>query len=526
MSGSVPDRAQVVIIGGGVIGTSVAYHLTKLGWTDVVLVEQGQLSSGTTWHAAGLVGQLRASESGTRLVQYSTELYADLESEVGLSTGYKRCGGVTVARSEERMTQLRRTAATAEAFDLECELLTPDEAAGSLPDHAGRGPGGRDLAAGGRQGQPDRPDQRPGQGGPAARRARDRAHAGAGRAHRRRPGGRGLDRRRRHRGRGGRELRGPMGQAGRRAGRCQRSPALRRAFLRGHRALRGRAHRPAHPSGPGRLHLLQGGGRGTRRRRLRTRGEAVGGPGPAAVPVRVPAARGGLGALQHPDGERAAADPGAGGDRDPQVLQRAGELHPRQPVHPGRGTRGAEPLRRRRLQLGRHRLAPVVLGAPWPSGSSTVKPRPTSPPSTSAGSRRSRQQPVVARPRGRGARPPLRGALAQPGDEDRQTLPPVAGVPPAGAGKRQLRQSDGLGAGQLLRSGRRGARDRVLVVQAELAALVGRRAGEHARAGHRLRPDLLLEVPAGRAGRRGGAAVDLHGRRGRAARDGRCTPGS
>ena len=86
-----PSRAQVVIIGGGIIGTSVAYHLTKLGWTDVVLLEQGRLSSGTTWHAAGLVGQLRATESGTRLVQYSAELYAALEAETGLSTGYKRC---------------------------------------------------------------------------------------------------------------------------------------------------------------------------------------------------------------------------------------------------------------------------------------------------------------------------------------------------------------------------------------------------------------------------------------------------
>ena len=75
-----PDRAHVVIIGGGVIGTSVAYHLTKFGFTDVVLLEQGQLSCGTTWHAAGLVGQLRASESATRLVQYSTQLYAELES--------------------------------------------------------------------------------------------------------------------------------------------------------------------------------------------------------------------------------------------------------------------------------------------------------------------------------------------------------------------------------------------------------------------------------------------------------------
>ncbi len=128
-----PDRARVVVIGGGVIGTSVAYHLTKLGWEDVVLLEQGQLSSGTTWHAAGLVGQLRASESGTRLVQYSVELYAALEEETGLSAGYKQCGGVTVARTPERMVQLRRTAATADAFGMECVLLTPEEALDRYP---------------------------------------------------------------------------------------------------------------------------------------------------------------------------------------------------------------------------------------------------------------------------------------------------------------------------------------------------------------------------------------------------------
>ena len=133
MTMPLPSRARIVIIGGGVIGTSVAYHLTKLGQTDVVLLEQGQLSCGTTWHAAGLVGQLRASESGTRLVQYSTRLYAELEAETGLSAGYKRCGGVTVARTPQRMTQLKRTAATAEAFDLECELLTPAQAADRYP---------------------------------------------------------------------------------------------------------------------------------------------------------------------------------------------------------------------------------------------------------------------------------------------------------------------------------------------------------------------------------------------------------
>src|SRR5437762_7074121 len=129
----IPGRARVVVIGGGVIGASVAYHLAQLGWTDVLLLEQGQLSCGTTWHAAGLVGQLRASENGTRLVQYSCELYERLEQETGLGTGFRRCGGVTVARTKDRMTQLRRTAATAEAYQLECELISPRQARNLYP---------------------------------------------------------------------------------------------------------------------------------------------------------------------------------------------------------------------------------------------------------------------------------------------------------------------------------------------------------------------------------------------------------
>ena len=133
MEHALPDRARAVVVGGGVIGTSVAYHLTDLGWSDVVLLEQGQLSGGTTWHAAGLVGQLRATQSGTRLVQYSTELYSRLEDEVGLATGFKRCGGVTVASTDDRMTQLRRTAATAAAFGLECELISPTQARELFP---------------------------------------------------------------------------------------------------------------------------------------------------------------------------------------------------------------------------------------------------------------------------------------------------------------------------------------------------------------------------------------------------------
>src|SRR2546428_3922347 len=123
-----PSRARVIIIGGGVIGASVAYRLAELGWTDVLLLEQGKLSCGTTWHAAGLVGQLRAAESVTRLVQYSTALYARLGDEVGQDTGFKRCGGVTVARTEERLVALRRTAAMAQAYQLECEPISPPPA--------------------------------------------------------------------------------------------------------------------------------------------------------------------------------------------------------------------------------------------------------------------------------------------------------------------------------------------------------------------------------------------------------------
>ncbi len=96
-----PTRARVVIIGGGVVGCSVAYHLTKLGWSDVVLLERKQLTSGTTWHAAGLIGQLRATANMTRLARYSTELYLGLEAETGIATGMRQ-GGVCFGRAHGR----------------------------------------------------------------------------------------------------------------------------------------------------------------------------------------------------------------------------------------------------------------------------------------------------------------------------------------------------------------------------------------------------------------------------------------
>jgi len=128
MTNPIPTQARVVIVGGGIIGCSLAYHLTKLGWNDVVLLEQGQLSCGTTWHAAGLVGQLRAQESMTKLIRYSTALYAELEADTGLATGWKQCGSLSVARTAERMTQLKRTAAVARAYGVACDVIGANEA--------------------------------------------------------------------------------------------------------------------------------------------------------------------------------------------------------------------------------------------------------------------------------------------------------------------------------------------------------------------------------------------------------------
>ena len=123
----IQDKAKVVIIGGGVIGCSVAYHLSKLGWTDVVLLERKQLTSGTTWHAAGLIGQLRASANMTKLAKYTQELYFDLEKETGVSTGFKRVGSISVALTNERMEELKRSAAMARAFGVDVEEISPRE---------------------------------------------------------------------------------------------------------------------------------------------------------------------------------------------------------------------------------------------------------------------------------------------------------------------------------------------------------------------------------------------------------------
>ena len=130
---TLPSHAQVVIVGGGIVGCSVAYHLAKLGITDVLLLEQGQLTSGTTWHAAGLVGQMRPNRSMTAMSKYGIELYSTLEQETGLATGWKQCGSVNVARTPERLKVLKKQVALAHSFGVECHEISPAEAGDKYP---------------------------------------------------------------------------------------------------------------------------------------------------------------------------------------------------------------------------------------------------------------------------------------------------------------------------------------------------------------------------------------------------------
>ena len=121
-----PSNARVVIVGGGIVGCSVAYHLALRGVTDVVLLERKQLTCGTTWHAAGLVGQLRATHNLTRLAQYTTDLFATLEQETGQATGFRARGSVSVAPNDERFEELKRGASMARVFGLQVDIIDRD----------------------------------------------------------------------------------------------------------------------------------------------------------------------------------------------------------------------------------------------------------------------------------------------------------------------------------------------------------------------------------------------------------------
>jgi glycine/D-amino acid oxidase-like deaminating enzyme len=128
-----PSRAQVVIIGGGVIGCSIAYHLTQLGWSDVVLLERAKLTSGTTWHAAGLLTTLRDTETQTRLAAYTQDLYRRLEAETGQATGLIECGSIQLALTPAKAEEMRRGFRAAQSFGIECEEISAAEVARLWP---------------------------------------------------------------------------------------------------------------------------------------------------------------------------------------------------------------------------------------------------------------------------------------------------------------------------------------------------------------------------------------------------------
>lgn len=130
---SLPSQADIIVIGGGIVGCSTAYHLARDHKANVVLLEQGKLTSGSTWHAAGLVGQLRSSASITRVLKYSVDLYKHLDRETGLATGWKMTGCLRLATNQDRWTEFKRLATTAKSFGMEMDLISPDEVKAMWP---------------------------------------------------------------------------------------------------------------------------------------------------------------------------------------------------------------------------------------------------------------------------------------------------------------------------------------------------------------------------------------------------------
>ncbi len=176
-SGAVTEHARAVIVGGGVGGASIAYHLTAKGWRDVVVVERAELTSGSTFHSAGLVGQLRSSVALTRLMMWSVECYRRLAAETGRDPGWKETGSLRLACTPERGLEHRRQAGWAKTFGLPLEEIGPAEAQRLFPVMGARRRPRRRLPPDGRPPRPERPRDGAGGGRAAARSGDPDGHA-------------------------------------------------------------------------------------------------------------------------------------------------------------------------------------------------------------------------------------------------------------------------------------------------------------------------------------------------------------
>ncbi len=353
-NGSIPARAQVVVVGGGVIGCSIAYHLTKIGVTDVVLLERKELTAGTTWHAAGLITSAgMPTETFQWMSRYTTDLLPKLTEETGQDTGFRTIGHLHLACTPQRLETVTREALFAKGHGIPVEMVDAAEvkrlwpeakvddilAAAWVPDEGRANPA--DVTQAYAQGRAH--------GRRADRRGRHRHRHPAG--ERPRDGGR--DRPRHDRVRHGRERGRDVGSPARRARRRRPAAAGRRALLPDHRAGGVGASGPAGRGGPRSLRLLPRGSGRHPRRALRARGRAVvARRDPAGPGIRDASA--GLGADERVPLRRDGPVPRAalGGHQD--LLLRPGVVHPRQRPADRRGARAPRLLRGLRPELARH----------------------------------------------------------------------------------------------------------------------------------------------------------------------------
>ena len=515
---ALPERASAVVIGGGVIGASTAYHLAKLGWSDVLLLERERFAGGTTWHAAGLIGTVRPHESLAKLLVYARDLLTEIEEETGQSTGFRAVGSLAIAHSRDRFEELKRLAAMNNGFGLtKVHLVTADEIASLYPLINKDGLiGGTWVPTDGRASPVDvvaafiR--------GARGRGARCLEGVTVTAVHHEngRVTGVGTNAGRRQ-GRLRGQLRGALG-AGRRAdGGGRRAPLRLRALLRPHREDPGP---PLRPPDPARLRHrgLHPGGRGEPPRRGLRAGRPPDRRLRASRRLLLRRAAGPRRGAAHagPRG-RHAPDPDPRRDRLAELLLRPRELHPRRPVPHRGGTRAARLLRRVRPQLGRD---PVRgrgrQGGRGVDGAGARPPRPR-------GQRRPADGPGPehpALPAGAGERDPrapLRAPLPVPAVRDGAERAPLA-APRAPRRARGVLRGDGrLGTPQLVRAARGRAGLRVLLRPPELVRALGGRAPRGARGRRPLRPVELHQVPRGRPRRDRGPPARVHRQRGRRA---------